>query len=236
MNTRTTPLLTALIATVSATALGVLVAAILGWERQDATFLVALVALVVVSELVDFSPFPNSGVSISIAMIFAAGIFSGVPSVVVVALAIALADQLLHRVALRKAMYNAGLLIITGATFTATVDLLAKVPGDDWLGLMAPVMLGSLIAFAINLMLLALAISLETDRRPWSVAGADFAWMLPHYLILGVFALLMAAAYDRWELGGLALLLAPLSMLWLAIKHYADSVGADRAGERMPAG
>jgi len=83
-------------------------------------------------------------------------------------------------------------------------------------------MLGSLIAFAVNSSLLALAISLETGRRPWSVYSADFAWMIPHYLILAVLALFMTAAYDRWELRGLALLLAPVAMLWLAIKNYVD--------------
>lgn len=35
---------------------------------------------------------------------------------------------------------------------------------------------------------------------------------------------MMALAYDRWEIGGVALFLVPLGMAWLAMKQYADSM------------
>ena len=220
MNTRTTAALAALIAGVSAAALALTVVAILGWEDQNGTFLMALVGLAVASEMADFSPFPNSRESMSMGLIFAAAILGGISSVVVVSLAVALADQVLHRVAVHKAIYNGGLLIISGATCAGTVSLLSNVPEDGLPKALAPVMLGAILAYAVNAGLLALAISLETGRRAWAIFGADFAWMLPHYSILGAFGLLMAMAYDRWELAGVALLLAPLSVHWLAIKYH----------------
>ena len=49
-----------------------------------------------------------------------------------------------------------------------------------------------------------------------------FRWLLPYYVILGVLAVMLASAYERWDLAGVAILLVPLAMAWLAIKQYSD--------------
>jgi hypothetical protein len=207
-------------------------------NHQDWAFLAALAASGVVSEVRDFSPLPNSRISVSIGLIFSAGLFGGLLGVVAVGLTIAAADFAAHRKPLYKAAFNLGTLLLTGSCLVAAAEALAST-GDnmDWLKLVAPVLIGSALGFLINSGLVSIAISLH-GRVPLASTWSSFGWMLPHYIVLGLMALLLAAAYDRWDFGGLGLILVPLLMVWLLVKQGSDGIrAAERAasgGTRMP--
>ncbi len=221
------PVLAFLIGAVSLAGVGVVAGAAMSWNDPDFTFLVSLVALAVASELVDFAPFPNSRVSMSIALILAAGTLSGLAGVAVVASAAALADYAVHRKSVAKAAFNQGALLLSGAAYVGILEAFSSAyEAGDWPAVLGPALLGSVVAFVINSGLVAVAISVETGRSAFAVWNARFRWLLPHYVFLGMLALLTALAYDRWELGGVALLLGPLAMSWLGIKQYVDRVAA----------
>ncbi len=241
-NNRSSTLLVALIGIVSLLGLGVLAGSVISWDHEDAVLLVVLASLTSMSELTDFSPFPNSRASVSIALIFAGGTISGLPGVAVVALTVALVDYAAHRSAfhkrtvlpLVKASFNLGMMLASGAAYVGVIEAFPSAAPDDWLALLPPAVLGAIIVFAINAGLLALAISLETGRSLFKVWNADVSWALPHYMLLAIVALFMAAAYHRWDVEGIALVLGPLAMAWLAIKQYTDgasttiaAIGAD---------
>ena len=231
IDTRHPALLVAFIAVVALLGTAVIAGASLAWEGEDIPLLAALTALAVVCEIADFSPFPNSRSSLSVALILAAGTVSGLPGVAVVASVAAIADFAAHRKAfdqrivpsLSKATFNLGALLISGAAYVGVLEAFSSTrdPGD-WVASLGPGLLGAAAAFALNSSLLALAISLETGRRPVDVWNLHCRWALPHFLLFGVLAVFLAAAYDRWDLAGLAVLLAPLCMAWLAMKQHAD--------------
>ena len=219
------PALAWLVAAVSLAGLAVLVAAGLGWQDEEGTLLLALAALAVLSEMLDFAPFPNARVSLSVALILAAGTVSGLPGVAVVASTAVAADYVAHRKPLYKAAFNEGVLLLAGAAYVGVFGAFSTgYRTTDWPDVLGPALLGSALNFAINSGLVALAIALDTGRHPFSVWSDRFRWLLPHYVLLGVLAVIMAAAYDRWELAGVALLLVPLAMAWLVVKQYADRV------------
>src|SRR5438309_12123209 len=86
MNHRNWPVsLFALITIVVVLACAVLTMAALSWQDQDGALLVSLAALTVASELFDFRPFRNTSVSFSIALVVAAGTFTGLPGIAIVA-------------------------------------------------------------------------------------------------------------------------------------------------------
>lgn len=61
-------------------------------------------------------------------------------------------------------------------------------------------------------------------RGPWTY-GPTFPWMLHYQVILGILALSRPFAYDRWDVAGLAILLAPPAMARLAVKQYIELGG-----------
>ncbi|MDO8614972.1 MAG: hypothetical protein Q7T33_04460 [Dehalococcoidia bacterium] len=224
-----------LIAGVAALGLGVFAGGYLDWHHEDVVLLITLVAIAVASELFDFAPFPHSRISLTIAPILAAATFCGLPGVVVVAGSAAAADYVAHRKPLFKGVFNLGVLLLTGAAHVGVLETLASAGSlRDWDGLIGPVILGSLAAFAVNSALVAAAIGLHTARPPLTVWNESFRWMAPYYVTMGVLALFIAVAYDRWELWGLALLMAPLAVAWLAVKQYVGLASPVRAAAQKP--
>src|SRR3989442_9900057 len=116
MNHNRSSLVNLLIAIVSLLGLGVLAGAVAAWGHEDAAFLAALACLAVVSEIFDFAPFLKSRVSLSITLIFAAGVLSGLPGVVIVATAaVATASLLPNPNPRSQALFNEGMVLLNGA-------------------------------------------------------------------------------------------------------------------------
>ena len=224
MNSRSLPLFVTLVVLLGGV---VLTAGILSWSNEDVVLLLALVALVVVSEAFCFTPFPGSRVSVSMALILAAGMLSGLPGVAVVAPSVALASYAIHRKPFIKVLFNLGTLVLAGASYVGVLEVFSSTYNpQDWAAMLGPVVLGALAAFAVNSVLVSLAIALDTRATPFSVWSTSFRWVLPHYVMLAMLALLIATAYDRWQLWGLALLMGPLAMAWLIMKQYTDRITA----------
>jgi hypothetical protein len=218
-----------MIAAVAVLGLGLAVAAAFAWSSEDVLFLASLAIMTVACEVLDFGPFGNSRVSISIVLICAAGIFSGLPGAAIMACVSAGTDAAVHHKAARKVVFNFGVLMATGAVYTVVTSLLASgVDAHDWTGRLGPSMAGAAAAYVVNSGFVTMAISMDNGLDPFSVWSDRFRWLLPHYIVIGVLAVMMALAYDRWDIGGIALFLVPLGMAWLAMKQYADSMSRMR--------
>lgn len=217
--------LTLLVAAIFLSGLAVAGVAAFSWHHEDVSWIAAVSALATAAEVADFSTFPGSRVSIGMALIIAAGVFSGLPGAAAVSVVVAGVDFATHRKAAKKAAFNCGTLLLSAAAFVSVVRIFEVSPDPgDWAALLGPVVAGSAAAFVANSSLVSAAISLERGRSWWQTWRDAFLWMLPHYVVLGTIALLAAAAYDRWEMSGLALVIVPLAMAWLIMKHYAERV------------
>jgi len=207
----------------------------LEWNGENGWLLVSLGVLAILSEAFDFAPFHSYRISMSIALILTAGIVSGLPGIAFVSLLTAAADHTWHRKPLYKSAFNAGVLVIAGAAFVGVLEGLSPVYGSSgWLAMLGPVVMGSVAVFAVNSGLVALAMALEAGVSFIQIWSRNFRWVLPHYVLISVLALFVATAYDRWELGGLALLLGPLVASWLALKQFVARSGRIAADPSQP--
>lgn len=227
--------LTGLIASVTLLAVALAAAAAFIWSDEDIAFLVLLGAATVASEATDFHPFKGSRVSVSMALIFTAGVFSGLPGAVIVAVLAAASDAIFHRKAYYKAAFNIGALVVTAAVFVGVLEAFSPLfDSRDWVAMTGPAMAAAAVGYAVNSGLVAAAISLDSGcklREAW--AGA-FRWLAPYSVLMGLVAVFAAMAYDRWGVSGLALSVVPLATLWLVMKSYSDSAGASTPSPPAP--
>lgn len=212
-----------LVAALTAAAGALLAVAAVQWHGDDLPLLAALVALTVISEVLDFAPFRNSRISVSVFLIMVAGTVSGLPGVAIVVSVAVAADFVAHPKPLHKALFNEGALLVAGAVYVGVFDAFSTgYRGENWPDVLGPALLGTGLNFGVNSFLVAIAIGIETRSHPFAVWRERFLWLFPHYVIVGVLAALAATAYDRWELAGVALLLVPAAMVWFALRQYAS--------------
>lgn len=216
-----------LVAALTAPAAALLAIAAVQWHGDDLALLAALAALAVISEVLDFAPFRNSRVSVSVFLIMVAGIVSGLPGVALVVSVAVAADFVAHPKPVHKALFNEGALLVAGAVYVGVFEAFSTgYGGENWPDVLGPALVGSSLNFGVNSLLVAIAIAVETRSNPFAIWGERFRWLLPHYVIVGVLAALAATAYERWELAGVALLLVPVAMVWFALRQYAGMVSA----------
>jgi len=212
------------VAAVFAAGVALVAAAGLTWDHEDVAFLACMGVLTVASEFLDFGPFKNSRVSISIVLIFAAGVFSGLPGAIVLAGVAVVADAVAHRKPLRKVLFNFGSVAATAGVFVGVLSALSSsYDSKDWVAKLAPASAAAAVAYVVNSGLVTLVISIDKKSDFFAVWSSHFRWLLPHFVFFGLFGVFMAVAWDRWGLGGFALFVLPLAMVWLAVKQYADS-------------
>lgn len=214
----------ALIVSVVSVAASVTAAAAFAWSDEDLLFLGALAALVVVSEVMDFATFKSSRISVSVSLIFAAGVFAGLPGAVAIAVVTAVTDAIVHPRQPIKSVLNAGALALTAGAFCGVLEAFSGLYDDgDYIAIIGPAMVAGVAAFTVNSGLVTLAIALDNRLSPVTIWRENFAWMTPHYVFMGVLSVLVALSYERWEIAGLGLSVIPLVMLWLVMKQYADN-------------
>ena len=219
--------LSGLIAAVFAAAVGLTVGAALAWDSEDITLLLSLGVLVVASEVFDFAPLKNSRVSISVVFIFTGAVFCGLPGGVVLAIASALGNAVAHRRSLHKLAFNIGALVLSAAVFSVVLGAFAFTHDKgDYIAQVGPAMVAAALAYGVNSGLVTAAIALDQRLNPVGLWNENFRWLLPHYVFVGILAILISLSYERWEMAGLLLFLFPLAMVWMLMKDRSDAVQA----------
>lgn len=214
---------TLLIAAVAAAGAAIIAAATLQWNDENLGLLATLAAFAVIAERFDIRLVRSSRLSVSTVPILAAGTLAGLPGVMVVALAAALADHLGRNKPYYKGVFNAGVLLVAGAAYVAVFETF-PVGGDsrEWPALLFPCLLGVMVNFAINSTLVALVIAAESRLRPVAVWNENFRSLPPHYVVMGVLAAIMASAYELDGLSTLAVLFVPLAMARFVSKQALE--------------
>lgn len=204
---------------------GVIAAAIVAGEADAMTLVVAMAVVAAVCELADFSPFPNSRVSLSVAAIIAAAVVSGLTGAAVVGTAAVGAQYVVRRKPLMKAAFNEGALLLSGFTVVLAFEAFGtgfRIDSDPVA--LAPALIGGAAYFAVNSALVAEAIALERRLNPVAVWRDAFGWLAPHYLLLALLGVGTATVYAAWGLAGVALPLALLAGAWVVIKQQSHRV------------
>lgn len=167
--------------------------------------------------------------SVAIVPILSAGLVAGEVGIAVSALAFVIYNKLEKRSPIQRALFNLGMVLLAAEAGRWSFALLA--PGRvgqapfEWLLLPALVM--GLVYYAVNHLPLSLVRALAERRGPVDVWMSDYRWLWPHYLVLGVLAVIVAAGYAVFGWSGALALMAPVAMMHLAITQYAEHTAAN---------
>ena len=212
-----------LISAVCTAAAAVIVAAVVAGNDSHLALVTALAVLAVVTEVFDFEPFPNSRVSLTIALIVAAATLSALTGVVALATAATIADFVAHKKASEKAIFNFGALLLSGAAYVGIMQAFSPDP-SNWAGSLWPALMGTLAAYAVNSGLVALAISLDGGDHAVGIWQECFTWVLPYYLAMGAVGVSVAVAYEHWGIESILFLIVPFAIAWPILKLHSGSV------------
>lgn len=129
-----------------------------------------------------------------------------------------------------KVAFNASELALTsglaGLAYMWAGGVVVTAPGREgpWHAALLPLLLGSVVYIATNVLLVTGAVSLEQRRPLVSTWMAGARYITPQFFALVPFSVLMAMIYQVRDLRyvGVALFLLPLSWARYAFKGYAD--------------
>lgn len=219
MSHHLSPSVMRLISAVCTAAAALIIAAVVVGNGEHPGMLAILTLLVIVTEVFDFQPYPNTRISITIALIIAAATLSSLTGVVIVCLAAAITDFAAHRKPPEKAIFNFAALILAGATYVGILEAFSP-NTRDWGETVWPALLGSLAAYAVNSGLVAFAISLDGGENAVGVWHEFLTWVLPYYLLMGVIGASIAVAHRNWGFEATALGAGLCLPAWLALRFH----------------
>ncbi|HET7572234.1 MAG TPA: diguanylate cyclase [Gaiellaceae bacterium] len=196
----------------------------------DVLGLVALAGLVAAGQALSTDISDATG-PISVAAVAAltgAALF-GVRAALPLAIAAAAVDWSNRRTSLREIAYGGGTLALAALAAAAVFSI-----GGPTSTTLARALLGVVagaVYFAVVMGLLSCASGFETEESAWSVFRERCAWLLPHYLVYGFVAAVIAVAYDAAGIWALAVFAGPLFLIRRTQAQYLEHTR--RAADRL---
>ncbi|TAK64478.1 MAG: hypothetical protein EPO22_05745 [Dehalococcoidia bacterium] len=213
----------------AAGALAAALAATLGHGANDAGLIAGLVLAGALSERWKVGLFGDAHVSLSAAVLMAAGLAGGPRDVAIVAPLLAVAVNVGGVVPLYKTAFNAATYVLASLAFLATVNVFVPQPNaGDWMHVVPPATAGVCVYFVVNAALVAFAVVLASGERVLDVMRGRFLWLLPNYLPIGAIAAAFLLGYDSIGAWAILVFAGPAAGVQVALALFA---AVKRSGE-----
>ncbi len=181
-------------------------------------------ALAVLAEVAQVDLYGRGTVSVSVSLVFAAALLSGIPGVACVSAAVALAHHFRcgrHIEHLHRAAYNWATHVLAGFAPALLIQV-AGVPltARSLPGLAAPGAMAAAAYFLIDTGLVAAALSLSEGEQARSTWLAQYRWLAGHYVALCGVGLLLGVAYAETGYLGALVFTLPAFMMHRVQRQY----------------
>ncbi|MBC8263539.1 MAG: diguanylate cyclase [Anaerolineales bacterium] len=192
--------------------------------QSDLTAIGLFSALAVITQLLQTKNlYGKSSVSVSVAVNFAAALFTGFPGVACVSAAIVLAHYFQRRPAPYKTAFNwATHVLASSAPMLAMGVLAIPLHLSNLLLLAIPSAVSALVFYAIETGLIATAISLSEGTSLMATWRDRYRWLAGHYLVLCIMGLFVAVAYRALGTLGVTVFTLPVLMMAFVQRQYVE--------------
>lgn len=180
-----------------------------------------IVALIV--QLLQYSMYESSTISVSAAIILAATLVEGMPGLLTTCTAVVLVHSIQYQPALHKVAFNWSTHILAGMPpfLVYQMGITNTESGVRNLPLLVLLTLMSALAYyAIESGFVAYAVGRATSTDIIRVWNSHFRWLLVHYIVAGFVALSMALAYMALGPWGVVAFAMPVLLIYFAQKQY----------------
>jgi diguanylate cyclase (GGDEF)-like protein/putative nucleotidyltransferase with HDIG domain len=188
----------------------------LTWTSKDLLGLLTIVGLVGIGQALALEADEGSAVlSVSAVGCLAAASLFGFRAALPLAITTLAVEWSARRAPLHNVLFNIGALTLASLA-AAGVFRIADYFPDGTAHQLAASGLGLLAGaayFVVNMGLVSLALAMQGHERWLAVFRERFAWLLPHYLVYGFIAGVMALAYEAVKLLALAVFAVPLLLM-----------------------
>jgi diguanylate cyclase (GGDEF)-like protein len=212
--------------------------AVLGFilhTRFDGLAVGLLVAIAIIAELFKINLYGDNTISVSVAVVFAAALIAGIPGVVCVSAAIALAHYVQMRPAVYKVPFNWSAHVLAGAAPAIAMGL-TQIPLEsvNLPLLVLPLSIAAFAYYMIDTGLVAGAIALSKGLPLVPVWQDHFRWLAGHYMVLCGLGLFLTLAFTSMGVSGVVVFSLPVLMMRYAQKQYVERTSASvRELQRM---
>jgi ribonuclease P protein subunit RPR2 len=212
------------------TAAALLLAPLTVLLHPDATWaLLVFPVLALIAELSGQSIYGSSYVSLSAVPILSA-VAAGRPTAALASAGVsALAGSLSRHWTAEQALFNTANYVLATAAASAVRMAAPTHPGygvDDLVLLTGAMIVASLVYFLVDNLLVCIVVARHEGRLAGEVFRGDLAWLLPHFVVFGVFGTLLGAAWETYRFFGLLAFVLPPALVRVAQKQYlAHTVG-----------
>jgi hypothetical protein len=208
--------------TATAGVVAIALAAAFGAGTGDMALIAGLVVAGAASERWKVGLFGDAHVSLAAVAMMVAALAGGARDAVIVAPLVAVAVNFGGVVPLYKTAFNIAAYALATLAFLGTVRLCALTPiGDGWPEMVIAATFGATAYFAVNTAMVAFAVALAAGGRATAVIRERYLWLLPHYVLMGAVAAMMAHAYAPAGAWVIAVFAVPVAATQVALHQYS---------------
>ncbi len=171
--------------------------------------------------------YEKSAVSISMAIIVATAVVSGMLGVLIVSTVVAIVHAIHTRPLFYKVLFNWSTHLLAGlgplaVIYYPTQYLSTSLANQYLLWWIVPVVLATMFYYLTETGLVATAIALSEGKSVIRGWREQFRWLAPHYLVMGVLGFFLAIAYINMGVLGLLVFGLPVVIMQITQKEYVE--------------
>ncbi len=192
---------------------------------RDVGALVLLALLGIVAERLDINLYEDSRLSLSAVFLVTTAIALGPGAVAMAGAAVALAGHVRRGRALYKLLFNLSIFVAAGLAsayvYRAAADVMPTGSAFD----AGAAILAAGANFGVGSVLVTLVVAASGGGTIRAIWAEKYAWLLPHFVLMGFLAFILTAAYEGFGVFGILGFVAPVLMQRFTMKQYVDRTG-----------
>ena len=171
--------------------------------------------------------YEKSAVSISMAIILATAVVSGMLGVLIVSTVVVVVHAIHMRPRFYKVLFNWSIHLLAGLGPLAVIHypthyISASLANQYLLWWLVPVVVATMFYYLVETGMLATAIALSEGKSVIRGWREQFRWLAPHYLVMGILGFFLAIAYLNVGILGLLVFVLPVVIMHMTQKEYVE--------------
>ena len=160
--------------------------------------------------------------SVAVVPMIAAALLFNAPGIVAASAAFAVVAKIKASSPIHRMLFNFGcMLLATGGTVLIFRSMVhGTVQHHAFEQILVPGIVGGLVFYAVNHVLLCLVRALAEQRSSVEIWREDYRWLWPHYAVAGLLGMTLGLSYELMGTAATIVMASPVALMHLAITQF----------------